>query len=169
MIIQRLWSVQVVDSESSGLSVADKAEFWEAFSLFDKNGDGTISILELGTVMRSLGQNPTDEELQDMIKCVDEDGNGEIDFEEFLTMMAKKLRDIDIDEEIRDAFRVFDKEGKGSITSKELKYVLTTYGDTLPDEEVQEMLSEADTDGDGSINYSEFVKNMSIDSLLKKS
>ncbi|XP_077987608.1 calmodulin-like [Glandiceps talaboti] len=154
---------------SSGLSDEDIAEFWEAFSLFDKNGDGTISIWELGTVMRSLGQNPTDEELQDMIKGVDEDGNGEIDFEEFLTMMAKKLRDIDIDEEIRDAFRVFDKDGKGSISTKELKYVLTTYGDTLPDEEVQEMLGKADKDGDGSVNYSEFVKNMSIDSLLKKS
>nr|KAF6406253.1 calmodulin 3 [Molossus molossus] len=62
------------------------AEFKEAFSLFDKDGDGTITTKELGTVMRSLGQNPTEAELQDMINEVDADGNGTIDFPEFLTM-----------------------------------------------------------------------------------
>ena len=65
------------------------AEFKEAFSLFDKDGDGTITTKEIGTVMRSLGQNPTEAELQDMINEVDADGNGTIDFPEFLTMMAR--------------------------------------------------------------------------------
>lgn len=50
-------------------------EFKEAFKLFDKDGDGTITTKELGTVMRSLGQNPTEAELQDMVNEVDEDGN----------------------------------------------------------------------------------------------
>ena len=49
-------------------------EFKEAFSLFDKDGDGTVTTKELGTVMRSLGQNPTEAELQDMINEVDADG-----------------------------------------------------------------------------------------------
>jgi len=71
------------------------AEFKEAFSLFDKDGDGTITTKELGTVMRSLGQNPTEAELQDMINEVDADGNGTIDFPEFLTMMARKMKDTD--------------------------------------------------------------------------
>ena len=66
------------------------AEFKEAFALFDKDGDGTITTKELGTVMRSLGQNPTEAELQDMVNEVDADGNGTIDFPEFLTMMARK-------------------------------------------------------------------------------
>uniref|UniRef100_A0A8C7M0J4 Calmodulin 2a (phosphorylase kinase, delta) n=1 Tax=Oncorhynchus kisutch TaxID=8019 RepID=A0A8C7M0J4_ONCKI len=74
------------------------AEFKEAFSLFDKDGDGTITTKELGTVMRSLGQNPTEAELQDMInEEVDEmireadiDGDGQVNYEEFVQMMTAK-------------------------------------------------------------------------------
>jgi Ca2+-binding EF-hand superfamily protein len=65
--------------------------------------------------MRSLGQNPTEAELQDMINEVDVDGNGTIDFDEFLAMMAKKFQDTDSEEEIRQAFTVFDKDGNGTI------------------------------------------------------
>ncbi|KAL1131598.1 hypothetical protein AAG570_011212, partial [Ranatra chinensis] len=129
------------------------AEFKEAFSLFDKDGDGTITTKELGTVMRSLGQNPTEAELQDMINEVDADGNGTIDFPEFLTMMARKMKDTDSEEEIREAFRVFDKDGNGFISAAELRHVMTNLGEKLTDEEVDEMIREADIDGDGQVNY----------------
>ena len=129
------------------------AEFKEAFSLFDKDGDGTITTKELGTVMRSLGQNPTEAELQDMINEVDADGNGTIDFPEFLTMMARKMKETDSEEEIREAFRVFDKDGNGFISAAELRHVMTNLGEKLTDEEVDEMIREADTDGDGQVNY----------------
>ena len=90
------------------LTEEQTAEFREAFALFDKDGDGTISTKELGTVMNSLGQKPTSAELEAMIKEIDTDGNGEIDFDEFLAMMAKKLQESDLEEDIREAFRVFD-------------------------------------------------------------
>ena len=67
------------------------AEFKEVFSQFDKDGSGTITVEELGTVMRSRGKNPTEAELQDMIKEVDLDGNGTIEFNEFCTLMARKV------------------------------------------------------------------------------
>ena len=73
------------------------AEFKEAFSLFDKNGDGKITTTELSTVMRSLGLNPTQAELQSMINEVDVDGNGTVDFPEFLSLMAREMKDTDID------------------------------------------------------------------------
>uniref|UniRef100_A0A8I5TL89 EF-hand calcium-binding domain-containing protein 11 n=1 Tax=Pongo abelii TaxID=9601 RepID=A0A8I5TL89_PONAB len=136
------------------------SEFKEAFSLFDKDGDGTITTKELGTVMRSLGQNPTEAELQDMINEVDADGNGTIDFPEFLTMMARKMKDTDSEEEIREAFRVFDKDGNGYISAAELRHVMTNLGEKLTDEEVDEMIREADIDGDGQVNYEEFVQMM---------
>ncbi|KAJ1978573.1 Calmodulin, partial [Dimargaris xerosporica] len=135
-------------------------EFKEAFTLFDKDGDGTITTKELGTVMRSLGQNPTEAELQDMINEVDADGNGTIDFAEFLTMMARKMKDADSEEEIREAFKVFDKDGNGFISAAELRHVMTSLGEKLSEDEVDEMIKEADVDGDGQINYEEFVKMM---------
>ena len=104
------------------------AEFKEAFSLFDKDGDGTITTKELGTVMRSLGQNPTEAELADMINEVDADGNGTIDFPEFLTMMARKMKDTDSEEEILEAFKVFDKDGNGFISAAELRHIMTNLG-----------------------------------------
>ncbi|KAF4610260.1 hypothetical protein D9613_010655 [Agrocybe pediades] len=135
------------------LSEEQISEFKEAFSLFDKDGDGTITTKELGTVMRSLGQNPTEAELQDMINEVDADGNGTIDFPEFLTMMARKMRDTDSEEEIKEAFKVFDKDGNGFISAAELRHVMTNLGEKLSDSEVDEMIREADVDGDGQINY----------------
>nr|QCS27828.1 XCaMP-R [synthetic construct] len=136
------------------------AEFKEAFSLFDKDGDGTITTKELGTVMRSLGQNPTEAELQDMINEVDADGDGTFDFPEFLTMMARKMSYRDTEEEIREAFRVFDKDGNGYIGAAELRHVMTDLGEKLTDEEVDEMIRVADIDGDGQVNYEEFVQMM---------
>merc|ERR1719328_1039428 len=95
-----------------------------------------------------------------MINEVDADGNGTIDFPEFLTMMARKMKDTDSEEEIREAFRVFDKDGNGYISSAELRHVITNLGEKLTDEEVDEMIREADIDGDGQVNYEEFVTMM---------
>lgn len=100
-------------------------------TVLPSDGDGTITTKELGTVMRSLGQNPTEAELQDMINEVDADGNGTIDFPEFLTMMARKMRDTDSEEEIKEAFKVFDKDGNGYISAAELRHVMTNLGECL--------------------------------------
>ena len=139
------------------------SEYKEAFSLFDKDGDGTITTKELGTIMAALHYNPTEAELQDMINEVDSDGNGTIDFPEFLTMMAKKMKDADSENEIKEAFAVFDKDGNGYISAAELRHVMNNLGEKLTDEEVDEMIREADVDGDGQVNYEEFVLMMTSD------
>jgi len=151
----------MADRKTQELTEEQIAEFKEAFSLFDKDNDGTISSKELGTVMRSMGGNPTEQELQDMINDVDADGNGSIDFNEFLTMMSHKVPDQKENEEIREAFNLFDKDGNGQITTQELKQVMATLGEKMTDEEIEEMVREADIDGDGSVNFDEFMKMMS--------
>jgi calmodulin len=134
------------------------SEFREAFEIFDKDKDGYITIKELGEIMKNLGQTPTETELQDMINEVDIDGNGNIDFKEFLGLMARKMRDTDTDEELIEAFKVFDRDCNGQITAQELKHVMTNLGEKIEDAEVEEMIKEADLDGDGYINYEEFVR-----------
>jgi len=79
---------------------------------------------------------------------------------EFLTMMARKMKDTDSAEEIKEAFKVFDKDGNGFISAAELRHIMTNLGEKLTDEEVDEMIREADVDGDGQINYDEFVDMM---------
>ncbi|KAJ6656349.1 hypothetical protein lerEdw1_003852 [Lerista edwardsae] len=143
------------------LSEEQIAEFKEAFLLFDKDGDGAITTKELGTVMRSLGQNPTEAELRDMINELDADGSGTVDFPEFLSLMAKKIKNSEGEEEIREAFRVFDKDGNGFISAAELRHIMTNLGEKLTSEEVEDMIKEADIDGDGQVNYEEFLRIMS--------
>ncbi|XP_022898936.1 calmodulin-6-like isoform X2 [Olea europaea var. sylvestris] len=132
------------------------SEFKEAFTLFDKDGNGRITTKELGNVMRTLEQNPTEAELKDMIIEVDADGNGTIELQEFLNLMARKQKDSE--EAFKEAFRVFDKDQNGYISAAELRNVMTNLGEKLADEEVDEMIREADVDRDGQINYEEFVK-----------
>ncbi|KRX88756.1 Calmodulin-1 [Trichinella pseudospiralis] len=75
--------------------------------------------------------------------------NGTIEFDEFLQMMSRKMKDSDSEQELKEAFQVFDKDKDGFISAAELHYVMTNLGEKLTDEEVQEMIREADLDGDG--------------------
>jgi calmodulin len=150
----------LVMAEDLNLTPEQIAEFREAFNIFDKDGDGRITAKELGTVMRSLGQNPSEAELQDMVNEVDIDGNGTIEFDEFLYMMSRQMREGDTEAEIIDAFRVFDKDGDGKITAAELTHIMKNLGEPLTQEEVDEMIAQADTNKDGIIDYAEFVHLM---------
>lgn len=114
--------------------------------------------------MRSLGQRPSEEELREMIAEVDTDGNGVVDFSEFLTLLDRKMGGAD-DGELREAFRVFDQDQNGFISLDEFRHVMVNLGERLSDEELKEMLREADLDGDGQINYSEFARVMMAKSV----
>ena len=137
------------------------AEYKEAFQIFDKHGEGAISSKELGTIMRSLGLNPSDEDLKEIIDSFDnEKNNNLIDFNSFLVIMAKRKNDIDKEEDLIDAFRVFDKENNGKISSRELRYVMMSSGEDLNENDIEEMIREASTENDDFIDYYKFVKLM---------
>ena len=148
----------MTDSNEQIISEDKINEFKEAFNLFDRDKDGFITTRELGEIMKNLGQTPTEAELQDMINEVDIDGNGIIDFKEFLGIMVRKLRDSDTEEELIEAFKIFDKDGNGLISSDELLHVMITLGENTNMEEIEDLIKEVDLDEDGMINYEEFVR-----------
>ncbi|KAL9447687.1 hypothetical protein AB3S75_015209 [Citrus x aurantiifolia] len=136
------------------------AEFQEAFCMLDRDGDGCITIEELAVAIKSLDQNPTEEELRNMISEVDVNGNGTIEFGEFLNLMARKMKENEAQEELKEAFKVFDKDQDGYISPNELRHVMMNIGEKVTDEELEQMVREADLDCDGQINYDEFARMM---------
>ncbi|XP_075183887.1 neo-calmodulin-like [Anomaloglossus baeobatrachus] len=133
----------------------------EAFRMFDEDGDGYLSAAELRHVMIHLGEKSTDEEVDEMFREADIDEDGEINYEEFVQMMpAKIMRGRDSEEDIKAAFHVFDKDENGFISAAELRHVMIHMGESLTDEEVDEMIREADINEDGQINYEEFAQMM---------
>jgi len=151
-----------------GLTEDQVEEFKEAFALFDKDGDGSISVDELGIVMRSLGRDMTREELLSVIAEVDEDGSGEIEFPEFIRLIAAKMKNVDSVEEMREAFLVFDQDKSGSVSASELKHVMNNLGEQVTDQEVEDMIIAADADGDGQLSFDDFLQYVEKKGLLRK-
>jgi len=151
-----------VELKKTALSDEEVEKLWEGFQVFDADGSGVISVEELGHVMRSLGQSPNETELRDMIKEVDVDLSGSIDFEEFKALIVSKQGDRK--SRLKLAFSVFDEDGSGQITANELRSVMSQFG--LTDKELDEIVKEVDHDGDASIDFEEFCKLVPDDSEI---
>lgn len=134
-------------------------EFEAAFNQFDSDKDGRITILELGAMMRSIGQTPTDIELKEMIEEVDQDKDNSIDFNEFVMMMMKSIHDVDSEEKTLEAFKVFDRDGSGVIRVSELKSIMMQVGSPISEAEADDLLQLANQE-EGLIDYVEFVKSI---------
>ena len=141
------------------------SDFRDAFKTFDTDEDGYLSLKELRDLLISLGQEVTNEEITEMTNEIDIEGNGTIDFKEFILLMARKMRDYDNEDEYIEAFRIFDKNRNDLISKEELKEAMTiigqfVWGESPTDEDIEYMIKEADTDGDGFLHYSDFIKKI---------
>ena len=134
-------------------------EFKQAFALFDKDGNGHVDANELGQVLASLGQIPTEDELKRMISEGDGDMNGTIEFSEFLQMMKSKMSKKENEEEIQEAFNAFDVNKNGIINAKSLQKAFKSMNETFTDEEIQEMINVVGNNGE--VNFNQF-KNMML-------
>lgn len=132
------------------------ADFQETFNLFDNRGDGRIYARHVGEFLRSIGLNPTE---ADVKRCVPKDPDVRISFEQSLPYITSlnKNRDTSAHEDFVEGFKVFDKEQNGFMSSAELRHLLTSLGERLSDEEVNELVQGME-DTHGNINYEEFVR-----------
>ncbi|KAF3930797.1 Calmodulin [Dactylellina cionopaga] len=134
--------------------MAANTNYKEAFALFDKKGNGRVPVSSLGDLLRACGQNPTNAEVDELSASV----KGEFDFETFLKILNRPggFREPGpVDDYVR-GFQVFDKDSTGYIGVGELKYVLTTLGEKLTDDEVSELLKGINIKND-QVNYFDFV------------
>ena len=144
----------------AGLSEEEMEEVREAFNLFDTEGRGQIDIKELKAAFRALGFQVKKAEIRRMMQDVDKESSAIVPFDDFVEMATPKLQSRDTREEIMKVFALFDDDQTGAISFRNLKRVANELGENLTDEELQEMIDEADRDGDGMINEDEFFRVM---------
>ena len=135
------------------------AEYKEAFDMFDKSHKGTISADDIIKIMKNFGYPISRKEVERMVAEIDTSGDGEIDFEEFVTLMQKHIQYIEESDEdaVLRAFKSFDKDHDGKITNYEFRYILSQLGDMFTDEECDTLFKECDLDNDGILVYQDFI------------
>ncbi|EOQ99726.1 Myosin regulatory light chain cdc4 [Wallemia ichthyophaga EXF-994] len=147
--------VKISSSPCAGKS---DAEAKEAFALFDKRGTGKIPSGQLGDLLRALGQNPTQAEVDSLRSSAP----SELDYKTFLSILQRPdgfKPAGELDDFVR-GFQVFDKDGSGVIGAGELRYVLTQLGEKMSDAEVDELLKGVPISSDGNINYRDFAAHI---------
>jgi len=126
-----------------------------AFELFDEGGSGALTKSDLKAICDKFALKVGPKEIDDMFKEADVTGSGKIGFTEFMSMMARRMKQTDTEDELTEAFRVFDPYNEGSIPEKELTNALTSTGDKLSKEELDEFLKTCVVDG--QVQYKTFV------------
>eukprot|EP00475_Leptophrys_vorax_P039681 TRINITY_DN72043_c0_g1_i1.p2 TRINITY_DN72043_c0_g1~~TRINITY_DN72043_c0_g1_i1.p2 ORF type:complete len:284 (-),score=17.36 TRINITY_DN72043_c0_g1_i1:1534-2385(-) len=171
------------------------SELADVFNLMDRDGDGKISCDELATLLRTIGEaDDADDEataaaVRAMMAQADTDGDGSIDFDEFLRVNAMAAEDAaaaaaargavdseaaaaEQEEELRSVFAFFDRDGDGVITAGELCSVLQRLWAPQEDvtmEECERIVKAADANSDGVLDFGEFVRVMRGSALVPPS
>ena len=145
---------------AKGLSHDQLEEIKEAFNLFDVDHSGSIDYRELKAAMKALGVKVDKSELRKMITDVDADGSGQVEIDEFITMMTAKMGDNDTREEIDKIFKMFDTSGKGRIEFQDFKKICKELGESMSEDQQHSMFDHADAGGKGYVSSDDFFKLM---------
>ncbi|CAG8807722.1 10220_t:CDS:2, partial [Dentiscutata erythropus] len=131
-------------------------EIREAFDLFDTEGSGSVNIKDFKVAIRALGFEPKKEELNSLLNEV-HDGSGTIDFDNFSAIVSTKMSERDVHEDFMKIFRLFDDDATGKITFKNLKRVAKELNVEISNDQLKEMIEEADLNGDNGVDENEFL------------
>lgn len=131
------------------------------------DSDGSLTILELAALLRSLGLKPTGDQIHVLLAKMDSNGNGEVEFDELANAILPDMNEEKIvnQEQLMEVFHLFDRDGNGYITAAELAGCMAKMGQPLTYKELTEMIKEADADGDGVISFNEFSSVMAKSAL----
>jgi calmodulin len=145
-------------------TVEQVEEYKRAFARFDTDGSGKISSSELRVALKEVGvEHMSAARLEALISEVDIDGEGEVDFDEFLLLMRKLAKDSEEEysaaqmQQFREAFAKFDKDGSGNIDKEELRRALKEFGQNPSEDELEAMMKAADKEGGDGVDFAEFV------------
>ncbi|XP_048137140.1 probable calcium-binding protein CML15 [Rhodamnia argentea] len=144
------------------LRVDQLSQLRDIFARFDMDSDGSLTILELAALLRSLGLKPSGDQVHVLLSNMDANGNGLVEFDELVNVILPDMNeDVLINQEqLLGVFRSFDRDGNGYITAAELAGAMAKMGQPLTYKELREMIKEADADGDGVISFNEFATVM---------
>ncbi|CAH8532195.1 unnamed protein product [Dicrocoelium dendriticum] len=145
------------------LTQQQKDDIFEAFNFLDADGNGLVQLAEIKVALRALCADPSTSDLRRLSAEYSKDKSGALDFTGFLEIMTKAMMERDSEEELSKAFRLFDAEGSGCITFDKLKRAAQILGEDVTDEEIQEMIDEADKSGKGAVTEKDFIR------ILRKS
>ncbi|XP_074910646.1 uncharacterized protein LOC142043386 [Buteo buteo] len=160
------------------VSQEERGELREVFEWFYPDGSGLIDVSDLkarscknaacrwvktkGITVRALGWELREEEVERIISECSEEGSGKLTFKLFLQVMTQKMAEPCLEEVIPEAFKVFDCDGTGKISFENLRAMASEVGEDITDEELQEMIDEADVDGDGDMDEQEFLRILTL-------
>jgi calmodulin len=130
----------------------------ELFDYFDNDKDGELTKGQLKEVLKALGENPDEKELEKMMIQIDGDKFGKLNFKEFVELYSRKIEDPDTEEDLVEGFKLFDKHNKGSFPLVEMKLLLIELVPRLSEEEAEEIVKEADFNNDGEVDFKELTK-----------
>eukprot|EP00241_Pyramimonas_parkeae_P007584 CAMPEP_0114249688 /NCGR_PEP_ID=MMETSP0058-20121206/14286_1 /TAXON_ID=36894 /ORGANISM="Pyramimonas parkeae, CCMP726" /LENGTH=164 /DNA_ID=CAMNT_0001363271 /DNA_START=365 /DNA_END=859 /DNA_ORIENTATION=+ len=162
-VLRKNWTDEQLAGEWPYLTRAQVRDFKDAFSIFDNDKGGTITTKELFEVMKALDQNPTIAEVEAMVSGMDLDGNGVIDFPEFLLLILRSMAEGNSEQELKEMFQLFDNDKSGTLSADELRKAMRMIGEQLTDEEVEDAIKLADFSDDGNVDYDEFIQFVLMD------
>eukprot|EP00604_Paraphysomonas_vestita_P003234 CAMPEP_0174821462 /NCGR_PEP_ID=MMETSP1107-20130205/8403_1 /TAXON_ID=36770 /ORGANISM="Paraphysomonas vestita, Strain GFlagA" /LENGTH=429 /DNA_ID=CAMNT_0016038525 /DNA_START=1230 /DNA_END=2522 /DNA_ORIENTATION=+ len=142
----------VLETVAFSMSSSQISQMREEFNLLDRDRSGTISMTELRSALAKLGASP--EHIENLFHSVDVDGSAEINYNEFVAAAMSKRITID-EERLMLAFETLDLDNTGFLTKDTIRKAL---GEHMTEDELNEMVQEIDLNGDGQIDYMEFVK-----------
>ena len=144
-------------------------EYKDVFALFDVDGDGRIDVQEIKEVMHAIGKDATSEEVLHMMEFVDDDGSGELDFDEFVNLMERSVNKENrkvlkennvLSRDWRTAFDIFDADRDGLLSADDLVNSLKSFGKILSKSEAQDMINDIDVNNNGHITLNEFIEKL---------